>query len=227
MAHTKKETPLAERFNMLFAGSYAVKGEGKAVVVATGKNSELGGIASELGEIESEETPLMKNLNKMGKKISLFSIILIIFVFAIGFYQGRPLFDMFVYSVTLAVAAVPEGLTAVLTIMLTLSVLYMAKNNALVKKLSSVETIGNVNIIGVDKTGTITEGKLALVIISNDKGDRTIGEYEIDKTLELAILANSAKKGKNGEYIGDDIDIAIMRAAEELGANIDEIKRKY
>ncbi len=212
----KRNTPLAERFNVVFAGSYIVKGEGKAVVFAIGENTELGKIAKGLEEIKEEKTPLMKNLNKIGEGISILSLLLVLTVFIIGYFQKREIYEIFLYSITLAVAAVPEGLAAVLTIMLTLSVIYMAKNNALVKKVSSVETIGNIDLLGVDKTGTITEGKLGLIFIFSKGKLFSIGDYKLDETLEYAVLSSSAKKeGEN--IIGDDIDVAIVRAFEELG----------
>ncbi len=221
---TDKDSPLAERFNVVFAGSYAISGEGKAVVIATGKDTELGKIAKGLSEIEEEKTPLMKNLDDLGKKISAVSLVLVLIVFLIGYFEGRGFYEMFIYGITLAVAAVPEGLTAVLTIMLTLSVIYMARNNALVKKITSVEAIGNIDILAVDKTGTLTEGKLALSIVYENNKVYSIGEYKIGKTIEYSAIANLAKKEKKG-FVGDDIDVAIMRAYQELGGK--NIKENY
>ena len=219
-----KAKALAERFNYLFAGTYVVRGEGKMIVKATGKETVFGKLSRKLEELEETKTPLMKNLDEIAKGISFISLSLIVVLFVIGYLQGRKLIDLFIYSVTLAVAAVPEGLAAVITILLTLSIMEMVKKHALVKKLSSVEALGNMDVIALDKTGTITEGrlKLAFVYVYN-KIDR-LSDCKCRKLLETAALATSVRKAKGG-YVGDDIDVAIAEALSYIGKEIEKVKK--
>lgn len=170
----KKSIPLGDKKNMLFSGTTVVKGRCTAVVVGTGKNTEIGKIASLVQEKE-EITPLQKELKVVGKKIGTICIGVSAVVFISGILKGNTIAQMLLVAVALAVASIPEGLPAIVTISLALGVQKMAKNNAIVRKLSSVETLGGVTVICTDKTGTLTENKMRVKKIYS--GLKEVGEY--------------------------------------------------
>ncbi|OFW47785.1 MAG: hypothetical protein A2163_05190 [Actinobacteria bacterium RBG_13_35_12] len=176
----KAGIPLGDRKNMLFSGTTIVKGRGMALVVGTGKNTEIGKIAS-LVQGKEEQTPLQRELKSVGKKIGIICLAVSAVVFASGLLKGNPFPEMFLVAVALAVASIPEGLPAIVTISLALGVQRMAKNNAIVRKLSSVETLGGVSVICTDKTGTLTQNKMEVrkVITGFDE----VSDYE--KLLKL------------------------------------------
>lgn len=194
-----EETPLAERKNMLYMGTSVVQGRVRAVVTDTGKNTEMGKISAMLQKAD-EETPLQKKLNKLGKELGTAAILICITIFCIGVFRGFSTFKMFMTAVSLAVAAIPEGLTAVVTIVLAIGVQKMAKKNAIVKKLSAVEALGNATVICSDKTGTITENKMTLCYASNDE------------TVKLACLCCDADEEK-----GEATELGIVRGARDRG----------
>ncbi|MDO4300010.1 MAG: cation-translocating P-type ATPase [Clostridia bacterium] len=194
-----EETPLAERKNMLYMGTSVVQGRVRAVVTDTGKNTEMGKISAMLQKAD-EETPLQKKLNKLGKELGTAAILICITIFCIGVFRGFSTFKMFMTAVSLAVAAIPEGLTAVVTIVLAIGVQKMAKKNAIVKRLSAVEALGNATVICSDKTGTITENKMTLCYASNDE------------TVKLACLCCDADEEK-----GEATELGIVRGARDRG----------
>ena len=171
----KAGIPLGDRKNMLFSGTTIVKGRGMALVVGTGKNTEIGKIAS-LVQGKEEQTPLQRELKSVGKKIGIICLAVSAVVFASGLLKGNPFSEMFLVAVALAVASIPEGLPAIVTISLALGVQRMAKNNAIVRRLSSVETLGGVSVICTDKTGTLTQNKMEVrkVITGFDE----VSDYE-------------------------------------------------
>ena len=171
----KIHVPLGDRENMLFSSTTIVKGRCMAVVVETGKNTEIGKIAGMIQEVE-EPTPLQIELKTIGKKIGIICLAVSGIVFLSGVIKGNELAEMFLVAVALAVAAIPEGLPAVVTVSLALGVQKMAKNNALVRKLSSVETLGGVTVICTDKTGTLTENRMRVRKIYS--GVEEVSEYE-------------------------------------------------
>lgn len=200
------DIPLAERTNMLYMGTSVVQGRAKAVVTATGTNTEMGKISSML-QSEPEETPLQKKLNKLGKQLGTAAILICISIFGIGVFRGFSAFKMFMTAVSLAVAAIPEGLTAVVTIVLAIGVQKMAKKNAIVKKLSAVEALGNATVICSDKTGTITENKMTLCYTSSNE------------TIKLASLCCDADEEK-----GEATELGIVRGARDKGYKKSELE---
>lgn len=160
-AINSENIPLGDRKNILFSGTTIVKGRCHAIVVETGTETEIGKIAS-MVQVAEETTPLQKELKSVGKKIGIICIAISIIVFAAGIFKGNTVAQMLLVAVALAVAAIPEGLPAIVTISLALGVQRMAKNNAIVRKLSSVETLGGVTVICTDKTGTLTENKMTV-----------------------------------------------------------------
>ena len=198
---------------LVYMGAIVTKGRGKAVVQSTGMSTEMGKIAAMLHEIEDEPTPLQKKLSQLGKYIAAGCLGICFIVAAAGVLRGYPLFDMLITGISLAVAAVPEGLPAIVTIALALAVSRILKRNALVRKLHSVETLGCANVICTDKTGTLTENKMTVKQIStfdcnvqvSGSGHRQTGELTADgrrinpanmptlkKLLEIAVICNNS-----------------------------------
>jgi len=216
-----EEIPLAERKNMVYLGTQAVTGKAKAVVVNTGMNTELGRIAEMIEETRKEETPLQERLARLGKWLVYLCLGTVIIIFFLGIIRGIPVIEMFLTAVSLAVAAIPEGLPAVVTIALALGVQRMVKRNALIRKLPAVETLGSTNVICSDKTGTLTQnemtvrkiwtanklftvtgagynpqGEFTLSLSSplrgEEKGEGMKTDPNLLKTLEIGILCNNA-----------------------------------
>ncbi|NLU43100.1 MAG: HAD-IC family P-type ATPase, partial [Firmicutes bacterium] len=151
---------LGDRANMLFSSTTVLTGRALAVAVATGMRTEVGKIASMMTELEQEETPLQKRLAALGKRLGMIGVSICALIFLIGVVRGIEIFEMFMTSISLAVAAVPEGLPAIVTVVLALGVQRMSRENAIIRRLSAVETLGSATVICSDKTGTLTENKM-------------------------------------------------------------------
>ncbi len=154
--------PVGDRTNMIYAGTVATYGRGRAIVVTTGMQTEFGKIAHLLQSIESSETPLQKNLDKIGKNLAKIALALVVLIVALGLWRGQPFLEIFIFGIALAVAVVPEALPAVVTISLAIGVQRMVKKNALVRRLPAVETLGSTTIICSDKTGTLTKDEMTV-----------------------------------------------------------------
>ena len=194
-----EDTPLAERKNMLYMGTSIVQGRARAVVTDIGSNTEMGRI-SDMLKTSDDETPLQKKLNTLGRELGIGAVLICVIIFGIGVFRGFSVFKMFMTAVSLAVAAIPEGLTAVVTIVLAIGVQKMAKKKAIVKKLSAVEALGNATVICSDKTGTITENKMTLTFADNDEA------------VKLACLCCDADEEK-----GEATEVGIVKGAAERG----------
>ncbi|MCS7385635.1 MAG: calcium-translocating P-type ATPase, SERCA-type [archaeon GB-1867-005] len=245
------DTPVADRKNMVFMGTLVSTGYGEAVVVSTGMNTEMGKIAAMVQEVEKEETPLMRKLNQFGKRIGALIIILCIVTFALGLFRRVDPILMFMTSVGLAVSAVPEGLPAVVTITLALGVKDMAKRNAIVRRLASVETLGCTTVICADKTGTMTKNEMTVrKIYVNGKlvevtgaGYQVEGEFLVDGVnvnpledphlellLRIGLLCSHADLVKeNGEWkvLGDPTEGALVVAAAKAGLWKHRLLKEY
>lgn len=162
-AGTPSTVPLAERRNVVHLGTLVRSGHARCVVVGTGEKSEFGAVFHMMKEVEERKTPLQLNMNVLGKKLSIFSFAIIIFIGLVGLAQGKDLLEMFMIGVSLAVAAIPEGLPIVVTVTLALGVMRMARRNAIVKKLPSVESLGCATVVCADKTGTLTQNEMTVV----------------------------------------------------------------
>ncbi|MEM3995294.1 MAG: cation-translocating P-type ATPase [Thermofilum sp.] len=169
------DTPVADRVNMVFMGTYVVRGRGSAVVVATGMSTELGKIAASLEEVDEEKTLLEVELDRFGKLMGVVLIALCALVFTLAVLHGKELLDSLLTAAALAVAAVPEGLPAIATVVLALGALRMARRNAIVRKLSAIETLGACNVVCSDKTGTITKGEMLVRRVFIDGEDAEVG----------------------------------------------------
>ena len=200
------EVGIGDRTNMLFSSSLITYGRGKGIVVETGMNTEVGKIAEIINSSEETTTPLQEKLNKLGKTLGIAALAICVFIFIIGWLYGKEPIHMFMTAVSLAVAAIPEGLAAVSTIVLAIGVQRMVKKNAIVKKLPAVETLGSASVICSDKTGTLTQNKMTVkkVYVDNKLMDmeniKIIEENtNLEKLVYNAMLCNDTKVGENDE----------------------------
>ena len=224
----EKEVPIGDRTNMLFSSSLITYGRGKAIVVETGMKTEVGKIAGMLSNQEEKETPLQAKLNNLGKTLGIAAIVICVIIFAAGLIQGKPAISMFMTAVSLAVAAIPEGLAAVSTIVLAIGVQKMVKKNAIVKHLPAVETLGSSSVICSDKTGTLTQNKMTVqkMYVNDVTYDMTniedITKYEnANQEIKLLVyngmLCNDTKISEDGELKGDPTETALVDIALKLG----------
>ncbi|AAM24443.1 Ca2+-transporting ATPase [Caldanaerobacter subterraneus subsp. tengcongensis MB4] len=229
-----KEIPLGDRKNMVYMGTNVVYGRGKFIITATGMNTEIGKIASLIRSEKEVKTPLQIRLEELGKILGTAILLLCAVMFVIGsLLQNRPLFDMFLTSVSLAVAAIPEGLPAIITITLALGIQKMVKRNAIIRRLSSVETLGSTSVICSDKTGTLTENKMAVVKMYVDEREIDINEEkEIEKSekflIESAALCTDVAIDTTGQMIGDPTEIALVVALNRVtGLKKEELEKRF
>ncbi len=214
----KHDIVIGDRKNMAYSGSNVSYGRGAGVVVATGMNTEVGKIAGHLANTESKETPLQRKLAQMSKILSISVVLVSVVIFVVGLLQQREPLEMFLTAVSLAVAAIPEGLPAVVTIVLALGVQRMARNNAIIRKLSAVETLGSTQIICSDKTGTLTQNKMTVkeVFLNNSiqNAEEINTEQEnFEDFIKAIVLCNDSKlTKKDGQpsLIGDPTETALI-----------------
>ncbi|MBD3414826.1 MAG: HAD-IC family P-type ATPase [Candidatus Aminicenantes bacterium] len=237
-----KEATLAERPNMLFKGTAVTRGSGEGLVVSTGMETELGQISALVEEAGEETTLLEKQLNKLGHKLIWITLAIALLVAASGIMAGKATFLMVETAIALAIAAIPEGLPIVATIALARGMWRMAKRNALINRLSAVETLGSTNIIFTDKTGTMTENRMTLTQMELESGTVNINERfskqgeNIDPSedsllklaLETGLLCNNAYLPENrtfdeGQAVGEPLEIALLVAAAKAGLSRDDI----
>ena len=214
---------LGDRTNMLFSSSLITYGRGKGIVVETGMNTEVGKIAGMINEVEETETPLQQKLNKLGKTLGIVAIVICVIIFIIGLLYGKEPIEMFMTAVSLAVAAIPEGLAAVSTIVLAIGVQRMVKKHAIVKKLPAVETLGSTTVICSDKTGTLTQNKMTVkkVFYNNklvDLDDIDIDNLgdELEKLTYISMFCNDTKV-LDGKLTGDPTETALI----DMGFKLD------
>ncbi|EAC9417008.1 HAD family hydrolase, partial [Listeria monocytogenes] len=225
---------LGDQINMIFKGCTVVNGRGRAVVTATGMNTEMGKIAGLLNNSDQQKTPLQKRLNQLGKRISLLALGAAAIVFIIGELQGEPLLEMFMTAVSLAVAAVPETLTVIVTLTLAYGVQKMAKKHAIIRRLPAVETLGTANVICSDKTGTLTQNKMRVRRVWHRGDEVTDTEDamtdEAMEVLKMAALCTDVIVEKEGDELtvtGNPTEAAIVRAVEENYHTKEELEEKY
>lgn len=206
---------IGDRTNMLFSSSLITYGRGKGIVVETGMNTEVGKIAGILTNTVKTETPLQIKLNKLGKTLGIAALAICVVIFVIGLLYGKNALDMFMTAVSLAVAAIPEGLAAVSTIVLAIGVQRMVKKHAIVKKLPAVETLGSATVICSDKTGTLTQNKMTVKkVFYNNKlvamEDIRKKEEELEKLVYTSMLCNDTKVGSDKTLTGDPTETALV-----------------
>ena len=212
---SERDLPLGDRLNLVFKGTSVSGGRGTGIVVATGMATELGRIAALLSEEKDRQTPLQKRLAAFGRRLVFIVLAICAIVFAFGLLRGEPTVLMFLTAVSLAVAAIPEALPAVVTVSLALGARRMVRKNVLVRRLAAVETLGSVTVICSDKTGTLTQNRMRVQHLSAVDSD---GAREPHSALLTALaLCNDASRGGTGEYRGDPTEVALHQAADEAG----------
>lgn len=241
-------TVLAERENSVYMSTLVTYGKAKGVVTDIGMETEIGKIATMLDAVEEGKTPLQKTIDEFAKVLGIIIIIVSVFVFALGFVKNNFVFELelFLTSVALAVAAIPEGLTAVITVVLALGMQRMVKRNAIIKNLSTVETLGQATVICSDKTGTLTQNEMTIrrvFDLDNEyevtgsgyetKGKLLVNGKEISRThnlerlLQVCLLCNDSKLESSNKILGDPTEGALLVLAAKAGYDVENLDEKY
>ncbi|BDP59262.1 magnesium-transporting ATPase [Enterococcus faecium] len=230
----EEDESLGDQLNMVFKGCTVAAGRGKAIVTAIGMATEMGKIADLLNENTMQKTPLQVRLNQLGKRISMIALAAAALVFVIGELQGEPLLEMFMTSISLAVAAVPETLTVIVTLTLAYGVQKMARKHAIIRQLPAVETLGTANVICSDKTGTLTQNEMRVRRVwskedevTNIEDSMTNSAMEILKMAALCTDVTVEQEDDDLVIKGNPTEVAIVRAVEENYHTKAELEEKY
>lgn len=225
------ECPLAERTNMVYSGSFVTYGRGKFIVTDVGMKTEVGKIASLIQNAEDRKTPLQNSLDNFGKKLSIAIIAICILVFGLSMLRGGQLLDSLMFAIALAVAAIPEALSSIVTIVLSLGTQKMAKENAIIRKLQAVEGLGSVSVICSDKTGTLTQNKMTVrkIIVNGhliSAEDADMQTEDENLLVRAAVLCNDSQC-KDGVEIGDPTETALINFAKFKQLDDDQIRINF
>ncbi len=211
-----------DRLDMVFLGTHVVRGRGSALVTGTGKATQMGEIAQLLEETEAATTPLQSELHVTGKRIALLCLGICGVIFLVGALRGLELTALFLFAVSLAVAAIPEGMPAIVTIVLALGVQSLARHNALLRRLHAVETLGSADVICTDKTGTLTRAEMEVREWILPARESQLSDPGAESLFVAAALCNDARR-QEGRYIGDSTEVALVQAAERLDLDRDHL----
>lgn len=237
-----EDCALGDQKNMVFSGSMVVYGRALYAVSACGMNTEVGKIANLLDNAENKETPLQRKLDDFGKKLGVGIIILSALIFAVQVIRGGNIIDSFMFAIAIAVAAIPEALSSIVTIVLAMGTNIMAKKQAVIRKLPAVETLGSTSVICTDKTGTLTQNKMTVVdyfmygvkelALVNDSGENEAAISEISSEQEMAlslasILCNDSDITNEGVEIGDPTEVALLNYADKNEVNYKNFRQKH
>ena len=228
-----ENAPLGDRNNMVFSGCSITYGTALGIVTATGMDTEMGKIANLLNDEEESQTPLQKKLAQLGKYLGVLALAACGIIFVVGLANGIPVMEIFMTAVSLAVSAIPEGLPAIVTIVLSIGVQRMVKKNALIRRLPAVETLGSASVICSDKTGTLTQNRMTLVKVycDGEEEPKDVGAADHDKAMRLlkfgALCCDGSVEFVNGEeqHIGDPTETAIVLAAHKKGMDKKELEK--
>ena len=225
------EAPLGDRTNMLFSGSFVTYGRGKAVVTDIGMQTEVGKIAGLLKSTSEKQTPLQVSLEEFGKKLSVLILVFCGMLFAINVFRGEKISSAFMFAVALAVAAIPEALSSIVTIVLSFGTQKMAKEHAIIRKLQAVEGLGSVSVICSDKTGTLTQNKMTVEDYYVEGKRIPAAEIDIadpaqNYLLECSILCNDSTN-ENGVEIGDPTETALINLGSRYGIESASVRNRY
>lgn len=231
-SYDDEKIPLGDQANMAFMSTLVTYGRGEGVAVATAMDTEIGKIAKILDEDTEEMTPLQRRLEELGKTLGFLTVGISVVIFVISLLQRRDIFDMFLTAISLAVAAIPEGLAAIVAIVLALGVTRMSKINAIVKTLPAVETLGSVNIVCSDKTGTLTQNKMTVVKYYTYKQLTEVteaGENTLSEAADLfkALVLCSDATYKDGHGTGDPTEVALIHLGQRYGYNKDQLEKEH
>lgn len=226
-----EDTPLGDQKNMAFMSTLATYGRGAGIAVATGMDTQIGKIATMLEESTDEQTPLQKKIEELGKILGLAAIGICALMFLVGVLQDRDLYEMFLIALSLAVAAIPEGLPAIVTIVLAMGVQRLIKEHAIVRKLPAVETLGSVSVICSDKTGTLTQNKMTVTHFFANDEQGEITSIDLNKEahrllLENLVLCNDSTYSETAKT-GDPTEIALLEAGNRFDLSKDLLQKTY
>lgn len=225
------DMPIGDKTNMVFSGSFVTNGRGVVVVTNIGMKTEIGKIANLLESAKEKKTPLQVSLDHFGKKLALGIIIICFIIFALDLLRGRELVDSFMFAVSLAVAAIPEALSSIVTIVLAFGTQKMAKENAIVRKLHAVESLGSISVICSDKTGTLTQNKMTVQQVFVDQKviahDQLIKENPLEKKFVLMALLCNDSVTMDKKEIGDPTEVALVNLGEEYDLDELEVREHY
>lgn len=236
---SSSDVSIGDRINMAFSSGMVTYGRGKGVVISTGMQTEVGKIADMIQQVDDTETPMSRRLEQLGKVLGVAALIICTIIFIVGVLYGNSVLSMFMTAVSLAVAAIPEGLPAVSTIVLAIGVQRLVKRNAIIRTLPSVETLGSATVICSDKTGTLTQNKMTVVEayvnhkrdLINRSSPATVLNDEENRLLSISVLCADAKMkiSEDGvfEYFGDPTEIALLDFGALYGINKDNIEKSY
>ena len=227
----RTEVALGDQINMVFSGSLVTYGRGIVLVTATGMQTEIGKIATLMNQTQQKKTPLQVNLDDFSKKLAMIILGICFIVFTLSIYRKIPVLDSLMFAVALAVAAIPEALSSIVTIVLALGTQKMAKQNAIMKELKAVESLGSISIICSDKTGTLTQNKMTTkkvylnhTLVDGDTLDYTNPLERL--LLQSAVLANDSTN-QEGQEIGDPTEVALVNLGQKLGLSEISLRKDY
>ncbi|MGH4120776.1 cation-translocating P-type ATPase [Clostridium sp.] len=228
---TEDNVAIGDKKNMVFSGSFVTYGRAVIVVTAIGMKTELGKIANLLETAKEKRTPLQINLDNFGKKLAFVILIISFLIFALNIFRGHAIIESFMFAVSLAVAAIPEALSSIVTIVLALGTQKMSRENAIVRKLHAVESLGGISVICSDKTGTLTQNKMTVQKVYVDEKVLSSNELDHNKLLEknlvlMALLCNDAVTAQNKE-IGDPTEVALVNLGETYDLDELDIRKDY